>query len=131
MPAHHQERPLDPFSKRFDACLDAYDRAGGDPGEKELFKEQVRHALSAREYSGPVLKSDAAAPYDAWLPILHELDAMCAALRQSGPPSSSSSSGGRESLLSRRDLGEHLFLGAQAVKMADAVPSFSNCGNQS
>lgn len=86
-----QERPRDPFSKKFHACLAAYDHAGGDLDEKKQFKDQVRHALWAKEYNGPELKSDDAVPYDAWLPILRELDAMYAALRLPAPPSSLSS----------------------------------------
>jgi hypothetical protein len=90
MPVHHEKRPLDPFSERFDACLAAYDHVGGDPGEKKLFKGQVRHALFAEDYNGqPVEPDTVARNHEAWLPILRELDAMYAALCPSGPPPSS------------------------------------------
>lgn len=86
----HRGRSLEAFSNKIHACLEAYDDAGGDPEEKGLFKDQVRHALLTEEYNVPSLDSDEAVPLDAWRPILRELDAMYAALRQSGPRPSGS-----------------------------------------
>ena len=46
MPVHHEKRPLDPFSERFDACLAAYDHVGGDPAAKRAFHAQARRAVA-------------------------------------------------------------------------------------